>query len=300
MPEDVEVQQEQAESAAKAEETEQTAESAAAETSETQIDQSAEEARQRGGVQQRINELTKARRLAEAEARFLAEARSRAEAEVQFWRAKAGEPEKPAVEKPKTKPNPADFDTTEAYLDAREAWLMEESERRANARIEQAKKELEQAYTQRSEQESLAAEWGESEAEAQEAHADYRDVTASAVETLQSTKGPATPAIAHAIQQSEMGPELLYYLGKHPEEVEGLSQLHPTRAVIALGRIEARLAQTDKGEESPPPHPKAPKPLTPIRKPSGGTALDPDNPADAEKMSAEEWAKAREAKLRGR
>ncbi len=238
----------------------------------------------KGGVQRRIDELTKARRLAEAEA--------------EFWRGKAlaaPAPLTPAAEKPKTKPSPADFETTEAYLEARDTWVLAEAARLADEKVQKAS----QAFEQRSEQEILSTEWSERETAVQEAHPDYEEVTGQAFATLQSLKGPATAAIAHAVQYSENGPELLYYLGQHPEEAERLSRLHPTQAVIGLGRIEGRLAGGAAPIPAVVPQTKAPKPPAPIRK-SSTVSADPNDPADAERMTPEEWRAARNAKLRGR
>ncbi len=273
MPEQQVVEQQQAESAAQAAETEQAAASAAAAEQETQTDQSAGEGEkppEKGGVQRRIDELTKARRLAEAEA--------------EFWREKvlgAASSEKPAAEKPKGKPNPADFETTEAYLDARDEWVRNDTLRLADERIQKSERERDQ----RTEQEILADDWGEKEATITEKHPDYEEVTATAFEALQSTKGPAQAAVAHVVQYSEVGPELLYYLGQHPEEVRRIAQLHPTQAALALGRIEGRLVtETEGGDEKTPPPPRAPKPPTPIRKTS---TVDDGEPKDSD--SPEVW-----------
>lgn len=248
-------QDQQAESTAQAVETEQAAASAAAETTETQTDQKPPE---KGGVQRRIDELTKARRLAEAEA--------------EFWKAKVtgAAPAKEVVaDKPKPKPVPGDFETTEAYLDARDEWVREDTLRVAREEFHKTLQEEGQKRERQSEQEILADEWGEKESAVEKEHPDYADVTAAAFEAIDSSKGPAKAALAHAIQYSEAGPEILYYLGQHPEEVQRLAGLHPTQAVIALGRIEARLAGDNPGgEKTNPPQTRAPKPPTPIKKAS--------------------------------
>src|SRR5256885_6266475 len=182
-------------------------------------------------------------------------------AEAEFWRQKAlGEkPPEPAAEKPKAKPNAADFPTTEAYLDARDEWVREETLRAARAEFDKKLQENETKREQRSEEELLADEWHERETAVTAEHSDYGDVTAAAIEALQTAKGPAQTAIAHAVQYSEKGPELLYYLGQNPEEVSRLAAMHPTQAVLALGQLETRFATQKSGEETPPTT-KAPKP----------------------------------------
>jgi hypothetical protein len=245
---------------------------------ETQPEPSAEGGKppEKGGVQRRIDELTKARRLAEAEA--------------EFWRQKAlgtapgDKSPTTAADKPKAKPNPADFETTEAYLEARDAWVLEEADRRRDAKLQEELSRRDQAYEQRSEQEILSAEWADREEATKEKNPDYEEVTAQAMDALQSSKGPAVAAIAHAVQYSEMGPQVLYYLGQHPEEIGKLAGLHPTQAVIALGRIEARLAAETEGGDKAPPQTRAPKPPTPVRK-----VAPHDDGELRDDLSPEEW-----------
>lgn len=175
----------------------------------------------------------------------------------------------PATPQARPKPVPGDFETTEAYLDARDEWVREDTLRVAREEFHKTLQEEGQKRERQSEQEILADEWGEKESAVEKEHPDYADVTAAAFEAIDSSKGPAKAALAHAIQYSEAGPEILYYLGQHPEEVQRLAGLHPTQAVIALGRIEARLAGDNPGgEKTNPPQTRAPKPPTPIKKAS--------------------------------
>lgn len=251
-----EQEQQQAESAAQATETEQAAASAAAEQAETQPEQQAGDGQkppEKGGVQRRIDELTKARRLAEAEA--------------EFWRKKAlGEPAPPkaAEDKEPKEPNPDDFQTTAEYLKAVREYDRETLRKELRAEVQK----IDQQREQRTEAEVLAETWAEKETATQEKHADYDEVTAVAFDTLGSATGNAKAAIAHAIQYSENGPEILYYLGQHPEDVKKLAALHPTQALLALGKLEGRLANDTKGGEEQPPQTRAPKPPTPLKRPA--------------------------------
>lgn len=224
------------------------ASAAASESTETQTDKS--DGQQRG-IERRFAKMT-------AQNRALA-------AEVEHWKSRAlGTGEKSptkAAETPK-KPNPADFENTEAYLDARDEWVKQETLRVAREELQKAESEREK----KSEAEVFAETWGEKEAALKEKATDYDEVTATAMETLQANPGPATAAVAHALQFSETGPELLYYLGQNPKEAQRLSQMHPTQAVIALGRIEARLAGDNAGGDQKPPMTRAPKPPNPVRK----------------------------------
>jgi len=78
--------------------------------------------------------------------------------------------------------------------------------------------------------------------------------------------------------------DILYYLGKHPEESARIAKLSPLKAAGEIGKIEAKLS-------APPPPKKitqAPEPITPV-KTTGATELDPS------KMSPKEYRAWRES-----
>jgi hypothetical protein len=75
----------------------------------------------------------------------------------------------------------------------------------------------------------------------------------------------ASPAISTAVQESPLTAELIYHLGKHPEELTALEKLSPVRQLVAIGRIEAK--------------------LSPFAQPKPATAKDGDKP-DAEPTKA--------------
>lgn len=253
------------------------AESAPAQEGETQkLDEGKDKPRLPAGVLKELAELREDRRVLRS---LLNE------------RTKSNEAEKPAPVKEPTKPNLADFETTEAYLDARDEWVREEARRVAREENQKA----EQQREQRSEQEILADEWAERETAVKEKFPDYAelaDAAYSAVEThLQSAIASgnqavraAMGAIAHTLPLLDRGPEVMYYLGQHPEEIEAMSKLHPTRVVAALGRIEARLATDNGGGDQKPPMPRAPKPVTPVRK-----ASKTEDGELRDDLSPEEW-----------
>lgn len=73
------------------------------------------------------------------------------------------------------------------------------------------------------------------------AHARYPDfdaVTASAA----ADKLQITPAMQEAILESELGADLAYWLGKHPDECRRIAGLSPASAARELGRVEAGIA----------------------------------------------------------
>lgn len=105
--------------------------------------------------------------------------------------------------------------------------------------------------------------------------------------------------VAHAIIHSENGPELQYYLGKHPEEAERLSamtvtQFNPqTRTMDSVPDVARQLLELGLivGKINTPapkaPITSAPRPLKPLK---GGDSAPVKNLAE---MSMDEYAKAR-------
>ncbi len=249
----------------------------------------AEEAKKpQGNLQRRMNELTRRAAVAEAKAEYF---------EKLALGKGDGKPPADSAEQPKAKPKPEDFETTGEYLDARDAWVKEDARREVREEIQKARQEDER----QAEQEVAAEEWESRETAAQEKHADYDEVAADAMNAIAQSKGPGTHALAHALQFSEAGPEVLYHLGQHPEEVKKIAGMSPTAAVIAVGRLEARLApEKPAGEEepNPPAQQRAPKPPTPIRKPSPVASAAPDDPASDKAMSDEEWINKRNEQVR--
>jgi hypothetical protein len=82
------------------------------------------------------------------------------------------------------------------------------------------------------------------------------------------------------ILESDKGPQLSYYLAKHPEKVHELNALSPRRQAAEIGRLEARLSTVAPKKET-----KAPPPVAPLK--GGMTSTD----KDPEKMSMDEFSK---------
>lgn len=61
-------------------------------------------------------------------------------------------------------------------------------------------------------------------------------------ETIGHLKLPASQAMLDAILDSELGAEIMYWLGKHPADCELIGDLEPLSAVREIGRIEGTIA----------------------------------------------------------
>ncbi len=164
-------------------------------------------------------------------------------------------------------PPPEQFESTEAYAEAlatrkAEELLAQRDEQRRQAELLEMYHELEE-----------------------EARAKYDDFE----QVAYNPKLPITNSMAQAIQASEVGPEIAYYLGSNPKEADRISRLPALLQAKEIGKVEAKLA-------SDPPTKKtstAPAPITPVTSRSaGGPAYDTTDPRSIKTMSTSEWIAA--------
>jgi hypothetical protein len=105
---------------------------------------------------------------------------------------------------------------------------------------------------------------------------------------------PINDAMANAIQYAENGPELAYYLGKHPEEARRISDLPAPIAGFELRDIAAKL-KSDRESVKPPKVSKAPPPPPKVKAGDGGLPK-----GFYEGMSDAEFAKMRRKQIANR
>lgn len=194
------------------------------------------------GFVKRINKLTK--RLAAKEQ------------ELQYWReqltkSQAQKPEElRATEKPKAegKPQSADFETHEAYVEALTDWKLEQKlkEKDRKAAEEQLKTE------EQKQREDFAAKVKSFAKEAP----DYHEV----IEAVDSI--PLSLTVQSAILKH--GPELAYELAKDPDRLEDICSMSALDAAEAIGEVRAQMKRSKNDTQVEPKLTKAPKPLTPI------------------------------------
>ena len=97
--------------------------------------------------------------------------------------------------------------------------------------------------------------------------------------TQAATVSPAHRDTIMLILESEKGPQLAYYLAKHPEKVHELNAMPTYKQAAEIGRLESRLRAPSPKET------KAPPPVKPLK--SGSEVVD----KDPEKMTMEEFSK---------
>lgn len=198
-------------------------------------------------AQERIDELTRARREAEREA--------------EHWRTLAmqtRQPEaKPEPPKGDAEPDPSQYEYGESDLryvkdlaryEARQEFR-KQAEEEAAARHA---RELEQGYAQR---ERAAAE-------------KYDDFE----RTVYRSQWDCTPVMADAIKSSEAGPEVAYHLAKNPTEARRIAALSPIAQVRELTRLEVKLT----AQPQPRTTTSAPEPAPQARGAGGKFAVSPD------------------------
>ena len=201
--------------------------------------------RKKSRVSERIRQLNEQRRVAEERA-------ARAEARLKELQA------------------PQDDEFDEFDINS----VVERSSRNTAALMqEQAAAEAKEEATRIENQTNVERLKGFQEAEQQfmEKVPDYEQVTGQLNAIAQNE------AVAGIILDSEKGPEVAYYLGRHPNEAREVATMSPIEAAKYIGGIEARLT---------PPAPKratnAPKPLPKVTGKSGSKNKSPSDMSFAE------------------
>lgn len=220
------------------------------------------------GVGKRIDELTRYRREAERDRDYWRELAMRGQtAET------PKEPEAPAA--PVKMPALADFEYDEGKYQAALIEFTRAEARREAENVLKAERERQVA-------EQRARTWAEKEADFAKAKPDYR-------EKVTDPSLPISRPMAQVIQQSEIGPDVAYYLAENRQLAAQIAALPLEAAAHAIGRIEGRLlAQQEATKAAPAPKPvvsQAPPPPPKIE------AVEPDVRKSIydEGLSMNEW-----------
>lgn len=240
----------------------------------TNADDSPEPEKKSRGVQVRIDELTRNWREAE---------RREAALMAMLQRQQSPAKQEPVAEaKPKALPRLEDFNYDEA---AYQAALFEHASAEAARKV---REELKREESQRKQTERVKS-WKTREAEFKAKHYDYEEVAHTA---------PISDAMAEIIMDMELGPELAYYLGENTAEARAISEMSPTQAARALGRLEAKLEKpaTPAPQPKPVPVSKAPPPTPRIEATDSAPTPKPDS-IESDKLSTAEWMRLRDKQL---
>lgn len=221
------------------------------------------------GVGKRIDELTRNWREAERrEAALLAMLQER----------QAPKAEPTPAPAPIKEPDLADYEYDEAKF---KVALGNFYEAKARAAAEAVIAERENAAREK----AKAQTFKQKEAEFKAKAPDYESVAYYA---------PISNEVAELVRESDIGPELAYYLGKNPELAQTISQLPEKAAAREIGKIEAKLSFQKEAarpaaakpavSQAPPPPPKI-------------EAVEPEVTRDPDQMPINEWLKWRNKQL---
>lgn len=156
------------------------------------------------------------------------------------------------------KPQPEVFKTTEDYLEALTDFKATQI---VDARLSEREKAAREA-SHRHEVESVSADFQERVTKVAPTLENFEEVAFN-------PKLSVTDHMANTIQQLERGPEVLFTLGKNPEEARRIAGLSPYLQAIELGRIEARLPEPKPAKKQS----SAPEPINPVN--AGGSSTNP-------------------------
>lgn len=133
------------------------------------------------------------------------------------------------------------------------------------------KQRTDAAAAERTRQEQSAKHldrWNARETEVLAKHSDYDEMFAAFMSTAK-----ANPALATAVFESEVGPDLARHFGADPDDLKRVSGLDSKAMLKAIGILEDRI-QSDKGSTSEKHITKAPRPSSSVKAPVGGGAKE--------------------------
>lgn len=243
---------------------EQAQDSTTEQVDDTQGSDKARDEKGRFVPQERVNEITRARREAERRAESL-------ERELTNLRQQNPAQHQPQSDKGAPKLEDFDFDIT-AFANALTEYTVTKAQTHAESRIQQRTQQEQAQKAQRSFEdraEKYAAE-----------HPDFDGAVSSLTKTVQFK-----PEVVETITASEHGPAVVHYLAQHLDEADDIARMPAHLAAAQIGRIESRIAST-----KPRPVTNAPKPPPTL---GGGAASS----KDPERMTSDEWLAWRRKQL---
>jgi signal recognition particle GTPase len=135
------------------------------------------------------------------------------------------------------------------------------------------------------------------QAEIMEAYADseekVRDKYDDYDQVARNPNVPITEVMAEAIYESDVGPEVAYYLGSNVKEAARISKLSPFMQAKEIGKIEAKLASNPPVKKTS----NAPAPISPVTaRSSGSPSHDTTDPRSIKSMTTSQWIEAERAR----
>lgn len=165
-------------------------------------------------------------------------------------------------------PAPDDFENAQAYAEA----LAEQKAQQLLARREQERQQA-----------AVLEAYQEREEDARNKYDDFEQVA-------YNPNLPITNDMARVIQESEIGPEVIYHLGSNPKEAYRIANLPPILQAREIGKLEVKLTAEPPTKRTS----TAPAPLAPVTttRSSSGPRYDTTDPRSTKSMSTSEWIEA--------
>lgn len=183
---------------------------------------------------------------------------------------------------PPKRPDPKDFKTYDEYTEALTDWKVDEKLRKAEEKrqTEAKKSDFKKA------QETKVQRYEKGIEAAQEIYEDFDDV-------IEDYDGPLTIGMQQALLDSDMGPQVAYYIAQNPKVGEKMAKMTLVQINKEVAKIEARLEakQGDKAADDDKKTSKSPPPIDPVKGSS-------KSKKSVEDMDYEEYLKERQ-KRRG-
>lgn len=168
---------------------------------------------------------------------------------------------------PVNPPAPDDFDNAARYAEALAEQKAQEMLRQREAAQQQAK---------------LLETYHEKEEEARGKYDDFEQVA-------YNPSLPVTDVMAQSIQASDIGPDVIYWLGSNPKEASRIANLSPILQAKEIGKIEAKLANDPPLKKTS----TAPAPIAPVTaRSTSSPAYDTTDPRSLKTMSTSDWIEA--------
>lgn len=256
---------EQIEDTQPAEATEEISDLEEAEVTDTPTDG---EPKKKNRYQERIDELTAARRAAEREAQ---EAKEELERVKQQQKTTEPTPEPEKVVETGTEPRePSPYDKNEDGSDKYPlgvydpAYMRDNMQYLFNVQELQRKREEAQIAEQRRLEEarnSLQSSWNAKLVDAQERYPDFREKGEQMLAVFQGIDEVYGQYLTDTLMEMDAGPDVFYYLASNVEEAQKIVNAGPRKATIALAKLEAEIAGTTRKPKATPTNvTKAPEP----------------------------------------
>lgn len=231
-------------------------------------------------LERRFSEITKQREQAREEARKEREAREALEARLKELETKANPvPESRPDED--AEPMPSQFEDAFDYAKALADWSTKKALR---------ERDKQEADRRRAEEEAQKHKgWADRIAKAKAELPDFDDMVASSDVVVSNE-------VREAIIESDVGPQVLYYLAENPDFADKLAKMSSLKALREIGKLEARLEKSEPKQEVNTVAAKsnAPAPISPLK----ATSAVADIPISAEGQfsgSYAQWKAARKA-----